>query len=236
MRVLNSLTVAISLMLPFAVYADGTPEEAALDEAEKVVEEQVGEPAAAKAAPAKSADVIQVVAEKPANTMEFYSSDKAAELTYEKTGSVLGLNNTRARAGFLITEERDNVLTGAVMYDVQPKFFPGFKLAFGSKVYAGLLGVENTDVVAFAANIEVGYQFPIKQFPLDLGASLGYAPDILTFGQSDRVIDWTVRAGLGLTDNIDGFVGLRFFEFDTRPGDRKLDQQAHIGIRWKLSN
>jgi len=230
MRVLNSLTVAVSLMLPFAVYADGTPEEAA----EQVIEEQVGKPAAANAE--NNPDVIQVVAEEPANAMEFYASDKAAELTYERAGSVLGLNNTRARVGFLISEERDNVLTGAVMYDVKPKFFPGFKVAFGSKIYAGLLGLENADVVALAANISVGYKFPIKQFPLDLGASLGYAPDILTFGQSDRVFDWTVRAGLGLTDNIDGFVGLRFFQFDTRPGERNIDQQAHLGIRWKLNN
>jgi hypothetical protein len=65
---------------------------------------------------------------------------------------------------------------------------------------------------------------------------VNYAPDILTFGQSDRIFDWHARAELPLTKSISGFVGVRFLQFDTRPGDRELDKKVHIGVRWLLND
>ncbi len=166
--------------------------------------------------------------------MQFYASDKTAEMLYERTGPLLNLNNSRVSMSVLFNETRDNALVGSVMYDVQPRLLTGVTLSFGSQVYAGLLAIENTDIIGLAAGIEAAYQLPTNLLPLQLRAAASYAPDILTFGQADRIIDWSVRAGLAFTDNIDGFVGVRYLQFDTRPGDRELDKRAHMGIRWKL--
>lgn len=173
---------------------------------------------------------IRVVAAPP--VYQFYSSDKAAELQYERNGSVFGLNNQRAIVSFLLNEERDNAITAAVMFDAGTSIAKGLKLSFGPKLIAGLLSIENADVIGFAANVEALYVLPMNRFPMRLSTGFSYAPDILTFGQSDRIIDWNVRAGLPLTSNIDGFIGARYLQFDTRPGERKLDQQVHVGIRW----
>ena len=135
---------------------------------------------------------------------------------------------------FLFNEERDNVLTASVLYDVDWVTTAGMRLSFGTRVYAGLLSIENADVFGIGANIEAGYVLPLEKFPLALTAGLGYAPDILTFGQADRIFDWNVRAGLPLTSSVDAFVGIRFLQFDTRPGDRELDDQIHIGFRWTM--
>jgi len=163
---------------------------------------------------------------------QFYASDKAAELTYERNGSVFGLDNDRAVVSFLLNEERDNAVTAGIMFDAATDLVRGLKLSFGPKMIAGLLSIENADVIGFAASLEALYEAPLKKFPLRLSTGFSYAPDILTFGQSDRIIDWNIRAGLPLTNNIVGFVGARYLQFDTRPGERKLDQQIHVGIRW----
>ncbi len=166
--------------------------------------------------------------------LQFYASDKTFEFLLERQGSVLGLDNAHANIGFLLSEERDNAVTAAIMFDAQPAFLATFNFAFGLRAYAGLLGQENNDILAIGANIEASYVLPIEQFPVQLSAELGYAPDILSFGQADRIFDWNVRAGLAVTDNIDAFVGFRFLQFDTRPGDTELDDHLHIGISYRL--
>ena len=227
MRVLK-LTIGVwSLLLPMLVIADGTPEsidDAIVQQPVKVRSIKVSEPR----------QLTQALPSQSTRAMQLYASDDTAELLYERSEPVLNLNNSRASVSFLFNEKRDNTITGSLMYDVEPEFFAGLTLSFGTKLFAGLLGVENADVVGLAASLEAAYTLPVRQFPLKLSASASYAPDILTFGQADRIIDWNVRSGLMLTENIDGFVGLRFLQFDTRPGDRELDKQVHLGIRWKL--
>ena len=229
MRVLRKTTGIFSLFLPILVLAGGTPDDF----------DDVGPQQSIKTRAVESSNRSQsttVVSSKSPRAMQVYASDDTAEVLYEKSGPVFNLNNSRASISLLFTEERDNALTGSLMYDAEPDYFPGLTLSFGSKLFAGLLGVENADVVGLAASIQAMYKLPVRQFPLQLSAAISYAPDILTFGQADRIIDWNVRSGLALTKNIDGFVGLRFLQFDTRPGDRELDKQVHLGIRWKLAN
>ena len=224
--------VIATLCVPFSVFAGAT-----LADIEGTAETTVQSSAvksrpklAASASADKNNAPIEIVESAP--TYQFYSSDKAAELQYERNGSVFGLENDRAVVSFLMNEERDNALTAAVMFDTEFDMIRGLKLSFGPRMIAGLLSIENADVIGFAASLEALYIMPLEKFPLRLSSGVSYAPDILTFGQSDRIIDWNFRAGLPLTKNIEGFVGARYLQFDTRPGERKLDQQVHIGIRW----
>jgi len=163
---------------------------------------------------------------------EFYTSDKAARFRYEFSSERFNFENGRIQVGFLLTEERDNVISVGLALDTIPNYLPGFQLSYGGKILAGLLGIENADVIGIALGLEAGYKLPIKQFPLQLGATVYYAPDILTFGQSDRIFDWDLRVGLPLRESVVGYVGFRYLQFDTRPGDRELDNQVHVGIRW----
>ena len=243
---MKTIGVALALCTPLAVQAGGSLEDieggdatitadTLSDDVPAQPELMASEPAAEEASDAsdKAADAAEpITIVKSPSTFQFYSSDKAAELTYERSGSVFGLDNDRASLAFLMNEERDNAVTASIMFDASQTLVKGLRLSFGPQVIAGLLSIENSDVIGFAAGIEALYELPVKKFPLRISTALSYAPDILTFGQSDRIIDWNVRAGLPLTSNITGFVGARYLQFDTRPGERKLDQQVHIGIRW----
>lgn len=168
------------------------------------------------------------------SVLDFYVSDKAAQLVLENNGSALDLDNSRLQLGFLFTEERDNVFTGGIVLDSTPEFISGATLSLGGKAYAGLLGIENADVFGFAMGLEAGYELDIRELPLLLNASVYYAPDVLTFGQSDRILDWQARAGLQLRESVIAYLGVRYLEFDTRPGDRKTDQQLHAGVRFNF--
>lgn len=208
MRIINMVTGLALVLLPGLVFGGVSPDGNTVADNNEAVESK--------------------------KSMSVYASDKTAQFQFERSGGVFGLNSDRARIGFLTNETRDNTLTGSVLYDVNNSVIPGLSIMFGTKAFAGLLALENTDIVGIGASLEAAYLFPVERFPLTLTASFSYAPDILTFGQADRIIDWHVRASLPLTDNIEGFTGLRFLQFDTRAGQRELDKRVHIGVRWNI--
>lgn len=165
---------------------------------------------------------------------EFYASDKAAQLEYVRDSSLLNVENGQISLSFLFDEQRDLVLTGGLVVDSTPVFLPGVTFSFGGKVYAALLGSENFDIFGLGLGLEAAYELPVKQFPLQLDAAFYYAPDILSFGQSDRIFDWQVNAGMRLRETVVAFVGYRYVQFDTRPGNQTPDNSVHVGIRWNM--
>lgn len=227
----STVVLVTALLLPSMVNAGAAPEDLDSTSAQSdVVPIRV-----AADRNVRSADASTEQSPSIPSIFQFYASDKSAEMQYEQLGSVFGLGNSRANASFLFSEERDNAISGSLMFDAQPEFLSGLDISFGLKAFAGLLAIENTDVFGLGANLGASYLFPVKQFPLRLSAELGYVPDILTFGEADRLFDWHVRAGLPMTETIFAFVGLRYLQFDTRPGDRELDNQVHVGFRWNLN-
>lgn len=169
-------------------------------------------------------------------TFELYASDKTAQGRYDRDSSMLNMENGRVHGSFLYNEERDLVFTAGLNMDVEPDFMKGVIFSVGTRGYAALLSAENSDAIAISVGLEAQYTLPLKKFPLHFEAAVYYAPDIFTFGQSDRVLDWQGRVGLAITETMDAFVGLRYLEFDTRPGSKKLDNKVHIGVRWTLGD
>lgn len=169
-------------------------------------------------------------------TFELYASDKTVQARYDRDSEVVKVDNGRYHAAFLFNENRDLLFTSGLNIDAQPDFLPGVTFSVGGKGYAALLARENSDVVGLGFGLEAGYVLPLKRFPLQIDLGVYYAPDILTFGQSDRIIDWQARVGVALTDKMEVFVGHRYLQFDTRPGEEKLDNKVHIGLRWLLQD
>lgn len=185
---------------------------------------------------ASGSDTVETVALEERNdsprSVTVYASDKAANVLYERDATPANLDDGRIGIGFLFSEERDNVFTANLMLDVHPDLVPSVRFSTGVRAYAALLGAENQDVVGVGLGVEGAYQLPSALLPLEVSAGFFYTPDVFVFGQSDRIIDYNVRAGFQLRDSLHGFVGLRFLQFDTRPGDREVDDKIHVGLRW----
>ena len=161
-------------------------------------------------------------------------SDDVANVTYQNDADSLGVDQGRVQAGFLLSEQRDIIFSGTLLLDTRPGLVPQVRLSAGARAYAALLGDENRDAVAFGLGVEGAYTLPVRVLPLELTAAAFYAPDVLSFGQADRIIDWNVDVGLQLRDQLAAFAGLRFLQVDTRPGSREVEDEVHIGVRWTL--
>ena len=163
---------------------------------------------------------------------ELYLSDKVAFGMYERNASERfeSIDEGRLHLGLLYGEARDTVFQGGLAVDTSLTDL--FRLSVGGRGYVGLLGDENEDTIAAALGAEAAYILPFEKLPLEFGASIYYAPDILTFGTSDRVIDTRFGVALPVRPQLSVFTGARFLQFDTRPGDEEVDNRIHLGVRW----
>ena len=138
----------------------------------------------------------------------FYLSDEVLFAQYERSAARYDFENARVHLGFMFTEERDTVFQAGLSLDAS--FVSSFRLSFGTRLYAALLSDENNDAFAGAIGGELAYQLPFEKLPLELSTSLYYAPDVLTFGQGDRVIDWQIDVTLPFRSQLSVFTGIRF--------------------------
>lgn len=159
-----------------------------------------------------------------------YLSEKVAFVQLEADAARYKIKNGRVHVASLYSEQRDSVLQGGLAVDAS--FASSFRLSFGTRAYIAQLSTENTDAFAAALGIETAYNLPFKALPLEFSASIYYAPDILTFGASDRAVDAQVDFSLPLREKSSLFIGARFLQVDTRPEDREVDNRVHMGVRW----
>lgn len=159
-----------------------------------------------------------------------YMSEKVLAAKYERNAKPETVKNGRLHVAALYSETRDLVVHGGLAVDAD---FPrSVRLSFGTRAYIALLETENNDVFATALGLEAAYNLPFDKLPLELAASLYYAPDILTFGAGDRGIDAQVDLAFPLRPTSSLFAGARFLQMDTRPEDREIDNRVHMGVRW----
>lgn len=163
-----------------------------------------------------------------------YLSDRVVFVQFERNAARYDLEQARVGVSFLFSEERDSVFQLGLALDAPSELASNIRLSVGTRAYIALLGTENNDAFAAGLGIEAAYQLPFERLPLELGVSLYYAPDVLTFGQGDRVVDWNVDVTMPFRPQLSIFAGLRFLQIDTRPDDREIDNRVHFGIRWDL--
>lgn len=162
--------------------------------------------------------------------VNFYLSEKVAFVQLEMDAERFKIENGRVHVASLYSEQRDSVFLGGLAVDAS--FVSSFRLSFGTRAYIAQLNTENTDAFAAALGLEAAYNLPFKALPLEFSASVYYAPDILTFGASDRAIDAQIDFAFPLRAQSSLFAGARFLQVDTRPEDREIDNRVHVGIRW----
>lgn len=163
--------------------------------------------------------------------IEAYIAEDAIQAMYTRNMDVgeLGINDVRG--GFFFSEKRDFVLIGDMLVDVgRPERRPRWMLDVGPRVYGALLGDENQDIFSVALGGKLSYVFR-QNGATTLSVSAFYAPDIVTFGNADNVIDVSVRFETQLTEATRIFVGYRSFEFELLDTHRRIDDGVHIGIR-----
>jgi hypothetical protein len=166
---------------------------------------------------------------------EIALSDDTLQLRYIASGGEVDLERaSRVSGGFFLSESRDIVLSGDVLFPAQLGF-DRLQLLFGPRAYAALLEDENSDVLAVSLGVEVRYELD-RTSGFAISGQAFYAPDILTFGSANNLTDLSARAEVRVQPRLTIFGGMRWFEFELTEGagDRTLQEELFAGVGWRF--
>jgi hypothetical protein len=166
---------------------------------------------------------------------EIALSDDTIQLRYIASGRKMDLERAgRVSAGFFLSESRDIVLSGDVLFPAQLNI-DRLQLLFGPRAYAALLEDENNDVLAASLGVEVRYEID-RSSGFAISGQAFYSPDILTFGSANNLTDLSARAEFRVQERMTIFGGMRWFEFELTEGDadRTLQEELFAGVAWRF--
>ena len=168
-----------------------------------------------------------------ANAVEIAVSEETLEGTYFTDAGMVGLPGGGMGLSVLLSDDRDLVASGSVMApNVLANVLPGpLSLSIGGKVYAAFLDDPSDDVLGIAPGVEGRYALPFG-LPAAVVANVFYAPEIITFGEADNVLDFNARFEIQATASVVGFVGYRLLDFDRDDGDDQIVENAQLGVRF----
>ena len=161
-------------------------------------------------------------------------SNDTLELRYITGGKKLGVEDSRFSGAFFLSEDRDIVLSGGLVFPLDFNFGRLSVLA-GPQVYAALLNEENNDVMAVSLGAELRFVINEKRDFAVAGRAY-YAPDILTFGSADNLTDFSAQAEIEIADQMKAFAGMRWFELDLTEGGgtQTLQDEVFVGLGYRF--
>jgi len=163
---------------------------------------------------------------------EIALSDDTLQLRY--LGSIDQVNAARLNGTLFLSEERDLVLSGGLLF---PLNYGGsrFDITAGPQAYAAMLRDENQDVFTISLGTEVRF-FLDERRRFAVSGQAFYAPDILTFGTANNLKDLSARGEVQVADRVMVFGGYRWFEFELTDGtgDRVLQEEVFVGLRYRF--
>jgi hypothetical protein len=166
---------------------------------------------------------------------EIQLSNDTLQMRYMADGERVNVgSNSQASAMFFMSEDRDIVLSGDLLFPADVGFAP-LGIRFGPRAYAALLEEENNDVMALSAGLEARFELE-RRSGLAIAGHAFYAPDIMTFGSADNLTDLGARLEIRATPRLLVFGGMRWFEFDLTDGsgERTLQEEVFVGAGWRF--
>jgi hypothetical protein len=161
-------------------------------------------------------------------------SNDTVQLRYSSSGEQVGVSGSRVSGTFFLSEERDIVLSGAMLFPANLDI-GRLSISFGPQLYAALLEEENNDVMAVSVGTELRFLLN-RSMGLAISGQAFYSPDILTFGSADNLTDLSARVELGVASRVIVFGGMRWFEFDLtdNAGTRTLQEELFVGFGYRF--
>jgi YfaZ precursor len=163
-------------------------------------------------------------------------SNDTLQLRYLGSGSSAGVQGSRISGTFFLSEERDVVLSGALLFPTDIDVGIGaLSILVGPQAYAALLKDENSDVMSLALGTELRLLLN-RRLGLAISGQAFYGPDILTFGSADSLTDLSARVEMNVAPRLTAFGGMRWFEFDLTEdgGERTLQEEVFVGAGYRF--
>jgi len=165
---------------------------------------------------------------------EIALSNDTLQLRYRDSGRNVDVGGGRVSGSFFLSEERDIVLSGDMLFPAQLGY-DRLQILFGPRAYAALLSEENNDVFAVSLGAEIRYVLD-RNSGFAIAGQAFYAPDVLTFGTADNLTDLSARVEVRVQSQLTVFGGMRWFEFDLIDGGgtHTLQDELFAGLNWSF--
>jgi len=172
--------------------------------------------------------------EKRLREIELALTNDSLQGRFLTDAGLVGFDGHTIGFGLLLSDDRDIVgsvefLAAGVLRNLLPDLL---ELSFGARGLVGLLDDPDDDVVGIAPGAAARARLPFSGPPMYIASDFFYAPDILTFGDADAVLDFNVRYELQFLQNTTGFVGYRLLDFDREGGgEDDIVNTLMVGLR-----
>lgn len=172
--------------------------------------------------------------------IEAMGGNSVAQLRYlaPSPWAATGRGRSDLDYGFLLSENRDIILSTALMFHTDLDLVPGLTIDVGPQGYLALLSaLRKTDVFAVAFGADARYLLPFLSPRWGIAAfgSAFYSPGVLTFGSAHNLYDFTAGAEVQFTPRLAGQVGYRWLKFTTvGEPDVRVQNEVFAGLRWRL--
>ncbi|HEX5462394.1 MAG TPA: YfaZ family outer membrane protein [Steroidobacteraceae bacterium] len=137
--------------------------------------------------------------------------------------------------GFLLSEDRDIILSSALMFHTNLHLLPGLTIDIGPQGYLALLSAATkTNVFAVAFGADARYLL-LPRWGIAAFGSAYYSPGVLTFGSAHNLYDFTAGAQVQFTPRLGGLAGYRWLKFTTvNAPDVRVQNEVFVGLRWQM--
>lgn len=164
-----------------------------------------------------------------AASLELTLNDDVAQFLITSPGDRWGMDNTQLGAGILFNEN-DDVL-GTLRLMSTNRVSPSLRFGVGVQGYLGELDKVDETASSIAVGGNVGLSLA-SQIPLSLVLEGWIAPNILSFGDTEKTKEWSARIEAAISRQAAVFVGYRKLEIEVENrGDYELDDSANFGVR-----
>jgi hypothetical protein len=153
---------------------------------------------------------------------------------YITDAGLIGLDGNKIDFGAFFTDDRDVVLSSELLAtSLFGRWMPPFlELELGAKAWLGFLSDPSDEVFAIAPGAVARVNLPVD-LPMSVVGRIFYAPNIVTLGNADHVLEFDAYFEMGFMDNVTGFVGYRVVDFKREDeGDDKIVDGISGGIRY----
>jgi len=175
-----------------------------------------------------------------AGAIDFLVGKDAAELTFYTQSSSFGYGGADIGFGALINEHNDVIANASILVSGSSKGdVKALHFGVGAKIYGGRIegpGSESLDAQggAIAIGGRIRYVIPTST-PLAVLGEIFYAPEVTSISDFDGLSEYRVALELEITPSARAYVGYRRLEIThNRDADYKVDDAAHIGVRFEF--
>ncbi|NLO79413.1 MAG: hypothetical protein GX093_03715 [Xanthomonadaceae bacterium] len=175
-----------------------------------------------------AASLVPVAAH--ARSLELSLNDDVAQFLVTTQTRPFGVHNAEFGVGVLFNDDDD--LIGSLRLMSTNRVSPSLRLGVGLQGYLGDLDRPDETMGGSAVGGNVGIGLA-AQVPLFLVLEGWVAPGVLSFGDTDKIKEWSARVEAHISPHAAFFVGYRQLKVDleTLSRDYEVDDSAFIGVR-----